>query len=232
MIDEVKRQSADGHTERPPPRSAKKAKHAVDESVTCRHCPHPVALGQLRCWVHKRAFDSILINTKKDGEASEMEEFEKTFGKTKDDEGDIEKANLVMANFLEKFPDGKGKPGKPRGKGFKVSSVTHATGYRKEKSAVATDRLWDFELFCGKLKSLRGWDTARSKSEWDLIKADPSCYADMGGPRWSRERVQVPASLIGEVGTETKETAFEERRLDTSTKAKASIGKYSQASHT
>jgi hypothetical protein len=43
----------------------------------------------------------------------------------------------------------------------------------------------------------------------------------MGGPRHSRERIEIPANLVGDVGKFTRDSNFEERRLDTSTKGKA-----------
>ena len=43
----------------------------------------------------------------------------------------------------------------------------------------------------------------------------------MGGPRHSRERIEIPANLTGDVATVTRDLNFEERRLDTSTKPKS-----------
>ena len=37
---------------------------------------------------------------------------------------------------------------------------------------------------------------------------------DMGGPKWSRERVDVPAILIGEVSRTARGVAFEEQMVE------------------
>jgi hypothetical protein len=175
----------------------------------------------LRCWTHNRAYDCIRKAVYKDNDSEEVSAFEDAFGKGKGDDGDVEKQNVIMTSFLETYPDGCGKPGKKRGKDFKVASVMHGIGYRKEQEKASSNRMWDFELFCNNMKMLRGWDATRCRTEFDLIKADPDCDSDMGGPRWSRERVEVPAYLTGEVTVTNRSISFEDRRLVQSTKAKA-----------
>ena len=205
-------------------RPAKSPKHSKEEGSTCRHCPESCAKGQIRCWVHKRAYDAIHKNIMKEKDPEEINLFEAVFGLAKTGtEGDTERANAVLNTFLQSYPDGQTPRGKPRGKDFKLSSVNHATGFRKQRERSKSDSLMDFELFCGQMKSLRQWDTTRCTQEWQLLKCDPNNETDMGGPRWSRERVQIPAWLLGSVTLTSRDVAFEERVLNTATKAKAPL---------
>lgn len=199
----------------------KSARHSTETSTLCRHCPEPTAKNQVRCWLHKRAYDCMLNNLKKDGDAAEMAVFEETFGKSGEEPAAAEKANEVMTVFLAQFPDGKSKLGRARGKGFKLSSVIHSQGFRKESAKVNAESVWDFEIFCSKMRSLRNWDHNRCKEQWDLLRADPNVYRDHDGPRWSKERQEIPAWLTGDVRRESKDISYEERRLDTQTKPKA-----------
>ena len=224
LADEIRRQSSDA--EELKQRPAKLAKHAVNSDVTCRHCPEPCAKGQVRCWVHKRAAECIKVNVDKSGTEEEKHDYEDTFGKTKDDEGNIEVANEVLTRFLEQWPDGKSKPGKPRGKDFKVSAITHSRGFRKEEAKQAINPMWDLEFFSMKMKSCRGWDAARSRQEWASLRADASLLQDAGGPKWSKERTEIPSYLVGLDSNVNVTKTFEERRLDTSTKAKAPCQPY------
>ena len=212
LSDEVKRQ------EQASSKRAKSNQHAVDEDAICVHCTDKRAQGQLRCWVHKRAYECIQKNSAKD--PKELQAFQAIFGQNKSDLGDLEKATQCMEKFLEMYPDGKCPAGKARGNNFQVSSLVHTEGHRKEKYRGEEGKMWDFELFSNWMKLHRCWDTARSRQEWERIKADPDTDGDMGGPRHSKERLTIPAYLIGEVTRGEKHTSFEERRVDSSTKAK------------
>ena len=78
----------------------------------------------------------------------------------------------------------------------------------------------DFELFCNRMKSDRAWDVSRCRAEWQKLSADPALEHDMGGPLHSKERNEIPSNLAGEEEQVHRDIAFQERRLDTSTKAK------------
>ena len=227
LKDEVARQAAASLASSPDDSAAKRSgktiKHANAEEVTCRHCPGPAAKGQIRCWVHKRAFESIQVNTKKDGDKAEQELFKTTFGASRDDEGHIDSANLVLEKFLEKWPDGKVVKGKARGKDFKLSSVKQTQGFRREKKAFEQEPKWDFELFCNEMKMKRGWAVPRCRTEWDKLRADESIDRDMSGPSWSRECLQIPAWLTGMRSVEASDTAYEDKSLDIVTKLKAKL---------
>jgi hypothetical protein len=226
LVDEAARQAGGGAP------VAKRTKHTIGDGQ-CANCEDPIARGQIRCWKHKRAFECLHKNIMKGGDAAEIAIFEETFGKSKGDIGCVEKQNVVFNAFLEQNPDGQLTKGKPRGKGFRLASVVHSTGFRIEKANVQDDRMWDLELFTNKMKSSRGWSAERAKTEFDILRASPNLESDMGGPRWSRERVQVPAHLLGKVSKVTKEMAFEERRLDQSTKptalSKTAVAPYAHA---
>jgi hypothetical protein len=178
----------------------------------------PQPSNDARCWVHKRAYDCILKNASRD--LSDLALLKDIFGEGKKDSGNIEKANEVMQKFLEMHPDGKCPPGKSRGKDFKVSSVVHSVAKRSERYTDESASKWDFELFCGQMRSLRGWDVTRCKAEWEDIRADPNTDRDTAGPRHSKERLAIPSFLTGECRSGVRYASSEERRVDTFTKAK------------
>lgn len=200
-------------------RGRKAAKLERDEN-NCLHCPDPCAKGQLRCWPHKRAYDCLHKHAMKAPDSQEASLFTTIFGdNNKSEQGDLSQQTTVMEEFLTQFPDGKAKPGKARGLGFKLTSIVHSTGFRREREKYATGKLWDLELFSNMMKSMRGWDAQRVRSEWELLKANPNTERDNGGPK-SAERVAIPANLLGEVGNVERDVAFEQRARETSTKAK------------
>lgn len=151
---------------------------------------------------------------------SDLKLLKEIFGEGKKGAGNIEQANELMEKFLEMYPDGKCPPGKSRGKDFKLSCVVHSLAYRREKYSDENALKLDFELFCGKMRGLRGWDVARCKQEWEEIRADPDSVRDMGGPRHSKERLAIPAYLTGESRIGVRHGCSEERRVDTYSKPK------------
>lgn len=145
--------------------------------------------------------------------------FKDVFGE-KRDIGDVEKQNLIFEEFLARYPDGQSKSGVSRGAGFKVSCFVQSEGYIKQQKRARQARLWDFELFCNRMKVDRQWDVPRCRSEWKLLSADLSLEHDMGGPPHSRERNEIPPNLTGDDARVTEDIAYTERRIDSSTRAK------------
>ena len=92
-------------------------------------------------------------------------------------------------------------------------------GFRKESSTHETTKKWDFELVSNLMKHMRGWSGDRCRSEWESFKADQSLEKDNGGYKGA-ERIELPANLLGEVGSTEQHTAFEENKLETRTKGK------------
>ena len=130
-----------------------------------------------------------------------------------------------MAKFLEEFPDGVAKYGKPRGAGFVVSTAFHTEGCRKEKSRGERGPLWDLT----RMKFLRGWSNEKIKEEWGRIGQDPDIERDMGGPKGSKERRSIPANLVGEVYREKKFSSWEEKGVGSRTKGNLKEAELEQA---
>ena len=114
----------------------------------------------------------------KNPDSIEADLFTEAFGDGKTRKGDPEKSSAVMDKFLEENPDGKTKPGVARGKDFNIPSVVHSRGFRKEKGSESKNKMWDFEIFAGKMKADRAWDHTRAQAEWQLLKADPDLEKD------------------------------------------------------
>ncbi len=54
-----------------------------------------------------------------------------------------------------------------------------------------------------------------------MLRADLSLEKDMGGPRHCMDRVEITANLLGKEGKTNRAVNFEERKLETSKKARA-----------
>ena len=66
----------------------------------------------------------------------------------------------------------------------------------------------------------RKWEVPRCRQEWNRLKADLALGRDMEGPLHRPEQLEIPASLIARRSKQDADIAFQERRLDETSKAK------------
>ena len=78
----------------------------------------------------------------------------------------------------------------------------------------------DYEVFCTKLVACRGWTQARCHEEWENYRNDSATPRDLQGPSKKMPlRLYVPSSLLGEDQVEMRRGKYEDKRVDTSSRA-------------
>eukprot|EP00969_Alexandrium_andersonii_P333545 14741330-Alexandrium_andersonii.AAC.1 len=95
--------------------------------------------------------------------------------------GDAQLAADTLMSFVELYPDGKERTAKRRGS-LDLTRFVHAKVRRVGTVAQSAQNKWDQELFITQMRSLRNWSHERSLAEWRKLEADPTKFADMGGP--------------------------------------------------
>jgi hypothetical protein len=216
----VKIEQSSESTQNKKPRSSGSSAHC---GKMCSYCSEPAVEHQDKCVGHKRALDCIRKQATRAEGSQEAEAFYAIFGKKKEGPPDAVLAGKVLDEFLEEYPDCKVKLMKQstKAKPFKVGQFVHSQGFRKEHSDIDQKHKWDEELFVRQMANLRGWNNVRAKQEWGSLKSNPSTYRDEMGPAHSRERLGIPAELIGASFISDASTNYEDKKVEESSKAKA-----------
>jgi hypothetical protein len=229
LVEEVARQAgtktgqSDQSSDGTPSKKLKGFAHGLTQFKICAYCSDAAAEHQDKCWGHKRALDCIRKQATKTEGSDEAEAFYNIFGKKKDGPPDAVLAGKVLDEFLAEYPDCKVKLGKAsnKAKPFKLAMFVHSQGFRKEHSDVDNKHRWDEELFTRQMANLRGWTAVRAKQEWASLKSIPTTYRDELGPSHSRERLGIPAELIGASYISDASTGYEDKKVEEQSKAKA-----------
>jgi hypothetical protein len=211
-----------------------------DGSGVCKVCDDMVGFGikSKFCPIHRRAHDSISRQalkgirmdpaTKQPIETDQSLAYKQVFGHVKKGqvtyEGDAAIAARVILDFCEQFPEGKEKSTKQRGP-ITLSRYVHEQGNRIEDQMVSERPLWDYELFETQLCNLRRWKPQKCKHMWDtVLKPEPTCKGDNGGPPDAPLRLRIPAWLIGGDKESHVEMEYEDKKLINESKSTKMAG--------
>jgi hypothetical protein len=190
----------------------------------CLFCSEQKVSKNKYCKLHKRALESIYTTSKKDDEA--LESYHMVFGggenpKTREPyEQDVAKSETVISDFIAENPEGKmSRTGANRTKArgsVQWSRYVHTKGYKQSYEEVNQDPLLDYELFSGKMTSLRRWTGAKCMEKWTELKNNPTIHRDDHNEMGLR--LAIPSWLVGGDMFEARRGQFEERTLTTESK--------------
>ena len=79
----------------------------------------------------------------------------------------------------------------------------------------------DLELFVTRVKRDRNWTEQAALAQWHAFRADESLQRDNQGPNNFPLRLEIPAWVFGDEGTQTSEGDFEEKRVQVMSRSTA-----------
>lgn len=174
--------------------------------------------------------------TAQNPETPESKAYKQIFGakKTKTSPaypGQPDVAVKAVCDYVEMYPDGKEKAGKPRGK-INLCQYVHTQGARSSNERVINERLWDLELFVVQMYNLRRWPAAKARAEFAKLDASippgDSERRDMGGPPESPLRLAVPSWMTGEDSNEGRKGTFEQKVMNKMSKMASALSEEMQ----
>lgn len=184
----------------------------------CSVCEEPNTPNSSFCGVHKKGYGCIYRaaiadkgNAKPASDSEWDTELEcwsgsgrwfflKIFGTDKERRAgfrDPAAAQQCILDFCTQFWAGK-EQRKVRRFGANFSQYYHSENARQSSEQVDGLLKVYFEIFLGKMKSLRRWSSERAKLCWGQYLADGDVGRDDNGPPWSKTRLFLPSWLFGE----------------------------------
>ena len=99
-----------------------------------------------------------------------------------------------------------------------LTSYIIKEGHRQSDDYVESPHWWDKEVFLTRIKAYRPWTAERAMDEWSKLERNPAIKRDNVGMNGSLA-LQIPAEMLGEVTSESRRGSFQERAVETATKA-------------
>ena len=208
-----------------PAQGSKRGNKGADaESTQCVVCRDPRISNRTKfCGQHKRAADAIFREASKDKSKPAWKSYQEVFA-------DQMRANKVLVDFCEMYPDGKSKPGQRRGV---VNWAEYTDIFRAGTQARGKDveKKLGYEAFVKLMEHVRGWSQARANREWESLKSNPDILRDMHGPVEHPLRLYVPGNITAADEYINERFATEEKTLSKGARPKSGAFSEDMALH-
>lgn len=129
-------------------------------------------------------------------------------------------ATQTLIDFCLRFPDGNGNSKRTDGS-FSLTSFIESSGTRVSDEDIQANPKMDYELFCIEMENKRHWKPQQCFEEWEKLKADKSVDRNELG-RFGLQ-LAIPGSWLGADMGVKRLSNFEEKRVNTATKAVKNI---------